>query len=53
MTALDERENMNTFTIPKLKKRQHYVWRKYLEPWTNNNEIDVYFKKKISIYLQD
>jgi hypothetical protein len=25
--------------MEKFKKRQHYVWRKYLYPWVNNNKI--------------
>src|ERR1700747_697482 len=27
-----------------LKKRQHYVWRHYLKPWTNEGGIWTYFK---------
>lgn len=27
-----------------LKKRQHYVWRKYLRSWTNSESIWTYFK---------
>lgn len=28
-----------------LKKRQHYVWRHYLQPWADNENIWTYFKE--------
>lgn len=32
-----------------IKKRQHYVWRNYLRPWSDNESIWTYFKEQDKI----
>jgi|SRR5690554_942578 len=32
-----------------IKKRQHYVWRHYLRPWANNEQIWTYLKEESKI----
>lgn len=35
--------------MTQLKKKQHYVWKKYLIPWCNNNQIYASFKSSRKI----
>jgi len=34
-----------------IKKKQHYVWRHYLKPWANNQQIWTYFKEEGKIIM--